>query len=190
MIRHAVTLPPTTPRTEAHIPTPARAATHSGQDEPADPRRVGLLRPAAIVASPDDRADAVEQPRLLGSGRRSFANDQTSRWRDRVDDPRGRSPIHDGRSIDQRLGPAKASPGGYGGALVVPDGCARVGNTSVGWLRGTGPLSSRIACLRCRWVTCQNSSKATGPVCPVFLDRLGARLLDVGPIPPSRPASL
>ena len=35
---------------------------------PADFHRVGLLRPAAIVASPDDRADAVEQPRLLGVG--------------------------------------------------------------------------------------------------------------------------
>jgi hypothetical protein len=69
------------------------------EDEPADPRRVGLLRPPAIVASPDDRADAVEQPRLFGSGRSSFAKEQTFRWRDRVDDRRARSPIHDGRSI-------------------------------------------------------------------------------------------
>jgi hypothetical protein len=34
------------------------------------------------------------------------------------------------------------------------------------------------------------SQGATGPLCPVFLDKLGAKLLKVGPIPASRPPFL
>ena len=74
------------------------------------------------------------------------------------DDPRGRSPIHDGRSIDHRLGPAKASPEDTAAPslsrMAAPGTWpAAVGNSRWAWPRSTGPLSSRIACSRCRWLT-------------------------------------
>src|SRR5262245_64360443 len=92
------------------------------ENEPAGPRRVGLLRPPAIVASPDGRADAVQKARLAGGRQRSLADKRSHRRHRSVDDPW--DPIHDGRSIDERPGPAKMSPTRCGRSFTLANGSA------------------------------------------------------------------
>ena len=65
-----------------------RMASVVEEDEPADPRNVGLLGPPAIVASTNGRADAVEKAGLGGSRRRRFPHEETCPGCRRVEDPR------------------------------------------------------------------------------------------------------